>query len=229
MRDRRGQEASEPFSLPALLADLPNDLRERVNAATLRRQLNPGEVFALEQDPCPGLCVVESGLVKVFKISADGREQVLLLSRPGHSFADASAYLGQPMPASVVALERTTVLILPVDALQHLLDEDPRFARAVIRQLSLRLQHLVQLVEDLSFRHVQARVAKVLLQSLLPQTGVGAGVGRRQLSQREIAEMVGTAREVVSRSLGTLADQGLIRIDHGQIELIDPTALLALL
>ena len=229
MRDRRGQEASESFSLPALLADLPNDLRERVNAATLRRQLNPGEVFALEQDPCPGLCVVESGLVKVFKISADGREQVLLLSRPGHSFADASAYLGQPMPASVVALERTTVLILPVDALQHLLDEDPRFARAVIRQLSLRLQHLVQLVEDLSFRHVQARVAKVLLQSLLPQTGVGAGVGHRQLSQREIAEMVGTAREVVSRSLGTLADQGLIRIDHGQIELIDPTALLALL
>jgi len=226
---RHGPEGSEPFSLPALLAELPVDLRERVNGATLRRQLNAGDVFALEQDPCPGLCFVEVGLVKVFKLSADGREQVLLLSRTGHSFADASAFTGQPMPASVVALESSTVLILPADALHRLIDEDPRFARAVIRQLSLRLQHVVQLVEDLSFRHVQARVAKVLLQSLLPQTGVGAGVGRRQLSQREIAEMVGTAREVVSRSLRSLADQGLIRIDHGQIELIDPTALLALL
>ncbi|HLH73139.1 MAG TPA: Crp/Fnr family transcriptional regulator [Chloroflexota bacterium] len=229
MQVRREGKLSRATGQPSFLAELPADLQERVHEATECRQLTAGEIFALEEAPCPGLCVVESGLVKVFKLSADGREQVLLLARPGESFADASAFTGQPMLASVAAVEPSTIRILPTAALDRLLDEDPRFARAVIRHLSVRLQHVVSLVEDLSFRHVQARVAKVLLQSLRPQSGIGAGIGQRQLTQREIAEMVGTAREVVSRTLGAFTDQGLIRIDRGQIELLDPAALAALL
>lgn len=230
--DVRGQPPSAaglPLGSPAFFAELPEDLRERLRASMQRRQLASGEVLALEGDPCPGLCVVERGLVKIFKMSLGGREQVLLLAHDGESFADAAAFTGEVMPASVVAVDPSTILVLPASVLDRLLDEDPRFARAVIRHLSRQLQHVVHLVEDLSFRHVQARVAKVLLQARNPRTGLGAGVGRRSLTHRDIAEIVGTAREVVSRTLGTLEDQGFIRTERGQIEVLDPAGLETLL
>jgi CRP/FNR family transcriptional regulator len=209
-------------------ADLPVDLRERLGSVVRQRDLKAGETLASEGAPCPGLFIVQTGLLKIYKVSADGREQVLLLAGPDESFADAAAFLGQPMPAWVTALEDSTVLLITNRALAQLIDEDSRFARAVIVHLCRKLQHVVHVVEDLSFRHVRARVAKILLQSRLPQEGVGAGVGRRPLTQREIADLAGTAREVVSRALTALADQGLIRIERGQIELLDPVGLAAL-
>ncbi|HVC35095.1 MAG TPA: Crp/Fnr family transcriptional regulator [Chloroflexota bacterium] len=222
------QESPPAVSGPGLLAELPEDLRERLSVEMRRRSLAPGEALALEDEPCPGLCIVETGLVKIFKTSAGGREQVLLLARPGESFADAAALTGDRMPASVVAVDPTTVRILPAATLERLLAEDTRFARAVIRHLSRQLQHVVQLVEDLSFRHVQGRVAKVLLQACQPRQGIGAGIGRRPMTRFDIAEMAGTAREVVSRTLGVFEERGLIRIAHGQIELLDAKGLEAL-
>jgi CRP-like cAMP-binding protein len=212
----------------AFLTDLPGDLQKRLRAATRRRDLTPGEILAIEGDPCPGLYVVKTGLIKIYKASVDGREQVLLRVRPGESFADAAAFLSQPMPACASAVEAPTVLLIPSTILDQLIDEDNRFARAVIQHLCHKLQHVVHVVEDLSFRHVRARVAKILLQSLHPQDGLGAGTGQRPLAQRETADMAGTAREVVSRALGALEQQGLIQIDRGQIELLDPAGLAAL-
>lgn len=212
-----------------LFAQFPPDLQTRLCREMRRRDLATGEILVVEGEPCPGLCVVETGLVKIFKTSPDGREQVLLLVRPGQSFADAAAFTGDPMPAGAMAVEPSSVLILPLAAVDRLLDQDCRFARAVIRHLSRQLEHVVQLVGDLSFRRVHARVAKVLLQSQYPLDGVGAGVGRRPLTQREIAEMVGTAREVVSRTLASLEAEGFVRINHGQIEVLDRAGLESLL
>jgi CRP-like cAMP-binding protein len=218
-----------PSAQLSLFSEFPRDLQQQLRSEMQRRELSAGEILALEGEPCPGLCVVETGVVKIFKTSADGREQVLLLARPGDSFADAAAFTGDPMPAGALAVEPSSVLILSRSAVDRWLDQDCRFARAVILHLSRQLQHVVHLVEDLSFRHVQARVAKILLQSLRPQVGVGAGVGRRTLTQREIAEMAGTAREVVSRTLAALEDQGMIRVEHGQINVLEPSRLESLL
>ncbi|MGH2460110.1 MAG: Crp/Fnr family transcriptional regulator [Chloroflexota bacterium] len=229
MRGEIPAAISSPFGRSRFFSELPADLRERLAASMRRRPLAAGEVLALEGDPCPGLGVVERGLVKIFKLSAGGREQVLLLARDGESFADAAAFTGAAMPASVAAVDPSTVLILPATVLDRLLDEDPRFARAVIGHLSRQLQHVVRLVEDLSFRQIQARVAKVLLQAQRPQAGLGAGVGHHPLTHRDIADLVGTAREVVSRTLGALEDQGVIRTERGQIEVCDPARLEALL
>jgi CRP/FNR family transcriptional regulator len=212
----------------AFLTDLPTDLQNRLSVTMRQRELMPGEILAIEGDTCPGLYVVKLGLIRIYKTSVDGREQVLLLARPGESFADAAAFLAQPMPACASAVETSTVWLIPSTTLNQTIDDDTRFARAVIHHLCHKLQHVVQVVEDLSFRHVRARVAKILLQSLHPQDGVGAGTGRRPLTQREIADMAGTAREVVSRALGALEEQGLIRTDHGHIELLDPDGLAAL-
>jgi CRP-like cAMP-binding protein len=194
-----------------------------------RRELGAGEVLAIEGDPCAGLFVVSTGLIKVYKVSPEGREQVLLLVRPGESFADAAAFTAQPMPACAAAVEKSTVLVVSTATLNRLIDEESRFAHAVIRHLCRKLQHVVRVVEDLSFLHVRARVAKILLQQLYPREGVGAGVGGHALSQREIAEIAGTAREVVSRALAALEQEGFIRIERGKIVLLDPAGLGAVL
>lgn len=208
---------------------LTSELRELIRSVGERRDYETGQVVALEGGPCPGLFLVERGLCKIFKTSAEGREQVLLLAQPGDTFADAPAFTEQPMPASVVAAEPTVLYLLSCQALDRLVESDPRLARAIIRHLAHKLQHVVQLVEDLSFRHVQARVVKVLLQSRMPQRGIGAGTGRRPLTQREIAELAGTAREVVTRALGALEERGLVRVGRGGVEVLDEEHLKALL
>jgi CRP/FNR family transcriptional regulator len=225
--DRPGR--ADVIPREGFLAELPGDLRAQLAAATHRRELGPGEVLALEGDPCLGLFVVSTGLIKVSKVSPEGREQVLLLVRPGETFADAPAFTGQPMPACVVAVEKSSVLVVSAATLNRLIDEDRRFARAVIQHLCRKLQHVVHVVEDLSFLHVRARVAKILLQQLQPREGVGAGVGGHALTQQEIAELAGTAREVVSRALAALEEAGFVRTERGKIVLLDPGGLAVLL
>ena len=210
------------------LAELPSDLRDQLEKIARRQSLAPGEVLALEGDACKGLYLVVEGCVKISKVSSAGREQVLLLAHVGESFADASAFLHEPMPACVVAAEKSMLYLIPIAVLDELIATEPRFARAVINHLSQKLQHVVQVVEDLSFRNVRARVAKILLQSRFPQAGLGAGIGNRALTQSDIADLAGTAREVVSRALGALENHGLIRVAHGQIEILDPQGLAAI-
>ena len=106
------------------------------------------------------------------------------------------------------------------------LREYPAVAEAVVQVFASRLRHLVALVEDLSFRQVTARVARIVLQSVSPHEGVGAGVGGRvRVTQREIAEMAGTSREVVARALKALEDAGAIDARRGEIQIVDDALL----
>lgn len=203
-------------------ADLSDDERARVAASGRRRRYQPGAVLFLEGEPCSGLYFVLGGLVKVYKSSEDGREQILRLMAPGDSFNDVPAFDGGPNPASAAVVEPAEVLIFSRTQVLRLLDEYPAFARAVVRVFAARLRHLVALVEDLSFRQVTARVARIVLQSVTPREGVGAGAGRRsRITQREIAQMAGTAREVVARALRVLEDAGAVEIDRGHVRITD--------
>lgn len=192
----------------------------------VERHYLPGEILFLEGEECHGLYIVHSGLVRIYKASADAREQVLRLMGPGDSFNEVPVFDGGPNPASAQAMEPAAVFLLPKRDVQALVRGNPAFAATVVAILASRLRHLVSLVEDLSFRHVTARIAKILLQSARPSEGVGAGAPlRRRLTQQEMAEMAGTAREVVSRAIKALEQVGAIRVDRGQITIVDPEAL----
>lgn len=194
------------------------------------RAYAPGEILFLEGNECPGLYIVEAGLVKIFKQGLGGpggvREQTLRLMGPGDSFNEVPVFDSGPNPASAQALEHSQVLLLPKDAVRQMLRMNPAFAETIVAVFAGRLRHMVAMVEDLSFRHVAGRVAKILLQSVHPDEGVGAGAGRRtRLTQQEMAEMAGTAREVVARALRDLERQGAIRLDRGRITILDPKKL----
>jgi CRP-like cAMP-binding protein len=196
-----------------LFAQLGQEELAHVAAMTIERHYEHGDLIVLEGDPGGALHYVRSGLVKVFKTSPSGKEQVLRLIAAGYTFNDVPALDGGPNPASAAAMEPSIVYVIRRAELRTLIMTRPEVAEAVVRTLTSALRHLVALVEDLSLRHVTARVAKILLdQEIASQEAQRA----YHLTQQEMAALAGTAREVVGRSLKELEMAGAIEMRQGR-------------
>jgi CRP-like cAMP-binding protein len=193
---------------------------ESIRALVFERTADRAEMVLLEGETAENLYFIASGVVKVFKISAEGKEQILSIARPGESFNDVPIFDGGSNPASARAMGSVVLYGIRKDDMQAILRDHPQIALNVIKVLARRVRHLVSLVEDLSFRHVIGRVAKILFEHV----GGEAGHGPR-LTQQEMAAMAGTAREVVGRSLKTLEEQGAIKLDRHRIIITDKEAL----
>ena len=192
---------------------LNTDDLAQVAMYTVERHFNRGDLILIAGEIEGSLCYVCSGLVKVFKASPDGKEQVLRLIGAGNTFNDVPALDGGPNPASVAAVEPSEIYLIRRSRLHQLIITRPEVAEAVIFTLAKTLRHLVALVEDLSLRHVTARVAKILLdQELSAQQGQHV----HRLTQTEMAALVGSTREVVGRALKELETAGAIEMRHGQ-------------
>lgn len=200
-----------------LFAMLNADDLAHVAAVTVERRYDRGNIIALEGEHGGALYYVVSGVVKVFKTSAEGKEQVLRLLGPGHTFNDVPALDGGPNPASAAAMESSVVYATGGAELRRMILERPGVAQATVRALAQALRHLVSLVEDLSFRHVTARVAKILLEQ---EADASNDAGAHRLTQQEMAAMAGTAREMVGRALKELESSGAIELKHGHIKVV---------
>lgn len=193
---------------------------EGISRLFVERKYDRGEIITFEGERNESLYFMVEGVVKSFKTSAEGKEQILNIVRPGESFNDVPAFDGENSPCSTEAMGAVTVYEIGKSDLDILLRRHPRIALNVIAVLARRVRHLVSLVEDLSFRNVISRVARILLEN----AGDGAGAGKK-LTQQEMAAMAGTAREVVGRSLKSLEEDGIIRLDHHKIVISDKEAL----
>lgn len=211
--------------IPLFAALAPEDL-VMVARVTVARRYQRGDLILLAGQPGGALYFVRSGLVKVFKTSEEGKEQVLRLIGAGHTFNDVPALDGGPNPASVMALEPTVVYATSGAELRRLIAERPGVAEAVVRSLAATLRYLVSVVEDLSFLPVRARVAKILLDQDAEQAqgkaeGGEAEAAHHRLTQQEMAAMAGTAREMVGRALKELEQAGAVRNDRGHITVVN--------
>ncbi|MFU8796088.1 MAG: Crp/Fnr family transcriptional regulator [Dehalococcoidia bacterium] len=178
------------------------------------------EIISLEGEGATSLYLVASGVVKVFKTSAEGKEQIISIVRPGESFNDVPVFDGGPNPVSARAMGPVLLYGISGDDMRSILREHPGVAVNVVVTLARRVRHLLGLVEDLSFKHVIGRVARILLEHAARDRDPGP-----RLTQQEMAAMAGTVREVVGRSLKALADEGVIRLDRNRIVIIDEEAL----
>ncbi|MDO8442894.1 MAG: Crp/Fnr family transcriptional regulator, partial [bacterium] len=151
---------------------------------------------------------------------AEGKEQILSIVRPGESFNDVSIFDDAPSPASVRTMTPVVLYGVRKDELKTILHHHPQVALNIIKVLAGQVRQLLSLVEDLSFRHVISRVAKILLEQAGNETSP-----RTQLTQQDMAAMAGTAREVVARSLKTLEAEGTIKLDRHRIVITDKEAL----
>jgi CRP/FNR family transcriptional regulator len=186
-----------------------------------------GQVVFFEGEPCTGLCIVQSGRVKVFKVSLEGREQILHVLGPGRTFNDVAVFDGGPNPASVRALEQTTLWIVDRVSMIALVHRYPILAMAVVERLAAMARHLVSLVETLSFFDVTERLARLLLSRDQEGDGLLGSDSRRWMTQEEMAAHLGTVREMVGRSLHSLEEEGLIKIDRHSILIQDVEGLRA--
>ncbi len=192
---------------------LSQDELALIASVTVERHYNRGDLILLEGESEGALHYVCSGLVKVFKASPEGKEQVLRLIGAGYTFNDVPALDGGPNPASVAAVEPASVYVIRRSGLRKLIITRPEVAEAVVLTLAKSLRHLVALVEDLSLRHVVARVAKILLdQEIAAQQSQQV----HRLTQTEMAALVGSTREVVGRALKELETAGAIEMRRGQ-------------
>jgi CRP-like cAMP-binding protein len=197
-----------------LFAALDEDDLAYVATLTTEHHYGRNEIIMLEGDVDGAFYYVCSGLIKAYRISTEGKEQILRLIAGGSTFNDVSALDGGPNPANIAAVETSTVYTIKGSEILMLIVTRPHVALAAVRTLASRLRHTVSLASDLSLHRTSARIAKTLLEqqelnSPLPTT--------HRLTQQEIAALAGTAREVVGRALKLLEVAGIVDARYGHV------------
>lgn len=173
----------------------------------------PGEYITYEGEQPSGLFIVLRGRVRLSCTAADGREQVLGMIVSGEHFNAVPLFDERPNPTTARAMSTVCCLLLPRDALMEAISRHPDLALALLRDMAGQLRELVVLVEDFAFRSVRERLARHLLQE--------SEEGAAELTHQELAHRTGTVREIASRALRQLAQEGLVRLERGRVIVLD--------
>jgi CRP-like cAMP-binding protein len=207
-----------------LFASLSDDALARVARVAFRRTCAPGETVIFEGDPCQAAYFIAAGQVRVYRLSPGGREQVLARLGPGQAFNTVPPFQPQGINhATVQALTAATLYVVTCGDFRRLVEECGELALAIVQDFADRLDHLANLVEDLSLRTVRGRLARFLLEHAPTELGEAADAVQvaRNWTQDEIAAHLGTVRDMVGRTLRAFADAGLVRIERQRIVLLD--------
>ena len=212
-----------------LFANLsPGDLDRIGRIVSLRRVAKREAVFR-DGDTAEGFFVVASGSVKVFKLSEDGKEQVLHILEAGQSFAEATIFEGGTFPANAEALSDSEILFLPKRPFIELLEGSPKLALRMLASLSKWLKRMTDLVENLALRDVETRLVLYLSEGLKEQ-GVPLADGAEYelpVGKNVLASRLGTVPETFSRTLRRLQEEGTIDVRGRRIRILKASRLLA--
>ncbi len=181
------------------------------------QQYDTGQVVFLEGEQDVALYIVQTGWLKAVKTSPDGREQVLHFIGSGEVFNAIGVFVESTNPATVIALEPTTVWVIQQTVILKLLDQHPELGQVIIQRLAERVQQLIHMVEDLSLRTIEARLARYLIE----QSTEEQLLRPRWATQAEMANRLGTVPDVLNRALRSLAKDNLIRVERHQIQILD--------
>ncbi len=193
-----------------------------------------GDFIFKQKEIASGFFIVKSGRVKVFNISATGKEQILNIFESGENFAEVAALDGKPFPASAATLKPTELIFFPRQAFLQLLHHHPDIAINMLISLSRHLRHLTGVIEELSFKDVPQRLATYLLKlkdsnlENSSRSNESTLIVTLDLPKTQLAAMLGTIPATLSRAFYALKSDGLITIDGSQIQLIDYNRLQAL-
>jgi CRP-like cAMP-binding protein len=190
------------------------------------RRCEQGEIIFSEGDEAKGFYVLLSGRIKIFKLSPEGKEQILHIIEPGEPFAEVAMFAGSSYPAHAEALKGSRVIFFPRGGFEALIKKDPDLAMNMLALLSQRLKYFSRLVEDLSLKEVPQRLAAYLL--YLSGSKHNAMPVDLSISKGQLASLLGTIPETLSRILNKMAAQGLIDVKGRQMKLLKRDVLEAL-
>ncbi len=214
--------AGKISSVP-LFDGLPEEEMDQLASIATERSYRKGMSIFMEGDEGDGFYVVLSGRVKIFKLSAEGKEQTLHIFGAGEPFGEVALFAGKRFPANAEAMEDTRILFFPKDSFAGLIRENPSVAMNLLALLSVRLRRFAALIEDLSLKEVPGRLSAYLLYL----SGERNGVLELDLevTKAQLASLLGTIPETMSRILGRMSRQGLIESDGRKIRILDSRGL----
>ena len=207
------------------LREVPAKVRDELLSQSVRRALEHKQVLVRDGKECAWLPFVLEGALRVYKASDTGRELTFYRIEKGEScILTATCILnGGSFPAIAEADGPTELLLVPSKLVLDLVDRSPQWRQFVFAQFSRRLESALILVEEVAFRHIDARIAAFLLR----EAGTGGGTAAIRRTHGAIADELGTSREVVSRILKDFESAGVIAISRGSISILDEKRLQA--
>ncbi len=199
------------------------DQLKTLSHIAVRMAFNRGEMIFQEGDKGNGIYIVETGKIKVFKLSLDGKEQILHIYGPGHTFGEVPVFQGKSFPASAMTLEPAGIIFLPRDRFVELITSAPALAMNMLADLSSRLRGFTVQIEALSLKEVPARLAAYIL--TLSKENENALQISLPTSKAQLSNLIGTTPETISRMLKKMGDAGLIQVQTRTIEILDKEGL----
>ncbi len=212
-----------------LFAGLPVEELRLIASIALPRSLNKGEYLFREGDPSAGFYVVQKGAVNVHRVSATGKEQVIHVFRAGESFAEATLATETGYPADARALEPTQVLLIRKEQFITLLKRRPELALRMLASMSQHLRVLVGLLDDLTLKDVETRLANWLIKRCPDPDSESPVDIQLPVTKRVLAAELGTVSETFSRTLAKFRDQKLIEVRGRTVTVLSPLRLHTLL
>ncbi|TCL32163.1 CRP/FNR family transcriptional regulator [Anaerospora hongkongensis] len=211
-----------------VFADLPDAQLKDLYQITTERKYRKGSVIFLEGEQGEGFHYLQSGKVKIVKMTDDGREHIINILSPGDLFAEVLLFNNRDYPATAIAVEDSKVGVIKNTDLERLILGNNLLALQLIKALSQRLLFAQQKIKNLALHDVTARTAETLLR-------LGTEHGRiltngqieitLDLSRQDLASLVGTTRETVTRTLSSLKKDKIIDFDIHKITIIEPNKL----
>ncbi|MBF0301711.1 MAG: Crp/Fnr family transcriptional regulator [Desulfamplus sp.] len=204
-----------------------------IAAIAKKRSCKKGETIFNEGDEGNGFYVVEQGTVKIFKTSFGGKEQIFHIYGPGKPFGEVPVFTGKDFPASAVAISNTELIFFPRNDFISLITDNPSLALNILAVLSMRLHQFTVMVENLALKEVPARLASYLLILVNEQEQNNHIVKHKSsiashnlvvtlpVSKNQLAGLLGTTPETISRVFAKFANDEIIEIDRNVVTIID--------
>jgi CRP-like cAMP-binding protein len=202
-----------------LFRGLPREEVGRIAQLAVDKQYKRGQAVFQEGDDADGFYVIGDGLVKVFKMSMDGKEQILHILGPGEPFGEVPVFSGQRFPASAETIVESRLIFLPRPEFVNLITRNPSLVLNMLAVLAMRLRQFATQIENLSLKEVPARLAAYLLY-LAREQGEEDSV-KLHISKGQLASLLGTVPETLSRVFSKMTAQTLIEVDDRHIRFLD--------
>ena len=196
---------------------------ERLAGIVEIRKYARGQTIFTEGEKAEGFYVLKTGRLKIFKLSLEGKEQILHIFGPGEPFGEVAVFTGSQYPAHAEALEASEALFFPRQKFVDLVMKDPSLSMNMLAVLSKRLKYFTQLVENLSLKEVPQRLAAyILVLADAKETGDSVEL---DIAKGQLASLLGTIPETLSRILNKMTTQGYIEVEGRHIRLVDRQSL----
>lgn len=189
------------------------------------RRCVQGEIIFSEGEKAEGFYVLLSGKLKIYKLSPEGKEQILHIIEPGEPFAEVALFSETTFPAYAEAIRDSEVMFFPRKGFENLIRKDPAIVMNMFAILSQRLKYFTRLIEDLSLKEVPQRLASYLIFLADRERSNDVSLG---ISKGQLASLLGTIPETLSRIMGKMAAQGIIEMQGRRIKITDRASLEAL-